>query len=71
MILVYIVAASIALSLLVLWGLGKYAGAKSTAVDKVDVAAALRELLLARAEGRIDQAEFDRQQTALHTAQTV
>lgn len=68
MIFVYIVAASIALSLLVLWGLGKYAGAKSTAVDKVDVAAALRELLLARAEGRIDQAEFDRQQTALHTA---
>lgn len=65
---VYIVLASIALSLLVLWGLGKYAANKSTAVAKVDVAAALRELLLAKAEGRIDQAEFDRQQAALHAA---
>lgn len=65
---VYIVLASIALSLLVLWGLGKYAANKSTAVPKVDVAAALRELLLAKAEGRIDQAEFDRQQAALHAA---
>ncbi|UCV18055.1 tetratricopeptide repeat protein [Ferribacterium limneticum] len=63
---VYIVLASIALSLLVLWGLGKYTANKSTAVKKVDVAAALRELLLARAEGRIDQAEFDRQQAVLH-----
>ncbi|WP_310492200.1 hypothetical protein [Dechloromonas sp.] len=65
---VYIVLASIALSLLVLWGLGKYTANKSTAVKKVDVAAALRELLLARAEGRIDQAEFDRQQAVLHAA---
>lgn len=63
---VYIVLASIALSLLVLLGLGKYTANKSTAVKKVDVAAALRELLLARAEGRIDQAEFDRQQVVLH-----
>lgn len=65
---VYIVLASIALSLLVLWGLGKYTANKSTAVKKVDVAAALRELLLVRAEGRIDQAEFDRQQAVLHAA---
>ncbi|MBU1365010.1 MAG: hypothetical protein KKE51_14435 [Gammaproteobacteria bacterium] len=65
---VYIVVASIALSLLVLWGLGKYAANKSTAVDKVDIAAALRELLLAKAEGRIDQAEFERQQAQLHAA---
>ncbi|UCV21460.1 tetratricopeptide repeat protein [Ferribacterium limneticum] len=65
---VYIVLASIALSLLVLWGLGKYTANKSTAVKKVDVAAALRELLLARAEDRIDQAEFDRQQAVLHAA---
>lgn len=65
---VYIAVASIAISLLVLWGLGKYAAKKSTAVEKVDIAAALRELLLARAEGRIDQAEFDRQQAVLHAA---
>jgi len=65
---VYIVLASIALSLLVLWGLGKYAANKSTSVAKVDVASALRELLLAKAEGRIDQAEFDRQQAVLHAA---
>lgn len=65
---VYIVLASIALSLLVLWWLGKYAANKSTAVEKVDVAGGLRELLLARAEGRIDQAEFDRQQAVLHAA---
>ncbi|AXS79591.1 hypothetical protein [Dechloromonas sp. HYN0024] len=65
---VYIVLASIALSLLVLWGLGKYAANKSPAVAKVDVASALRELLLAKAEGRIDQAEFDRQQAVLHAA---
>jgi cytochrome c-type biogenesis protein CcmH len=63
---VYIVLASIALSLLVLWGLGKYAANKSTGVQKVDIASALRELLLAKAEGRIDQAEFERQQAALH-----
>lgn len=65
---VYIVLASIVLSLLVLWGLGKYAAKKSTAVKKVDIASALRELLLAKAEGRIDQAEFERQQAALHAA---
>jgi cytochrome c-type biogenesis protein CcmH len=65
---VYIIVASIALSLLVLWGLGKYAANKSTAVPKVDVASALRDLLLAKAEGRIDQAEFDRQQAVLHAA---
>jgi len=65
---VYIVLASIVLSLLILWGLGKYAANKSTAVEKVDIASALRELLLAKAEGRIDQAEFERQQAALHAA---
>ncbi|MGB4065414.1 MAG: hypothetical protein WBK19_16445 [Azonexus sp.] len=65
---VYIILASVALSLLVLWGLGKYAANKSTTVEKVDVASALRELLLARAEGRIDQAEFERQQAVLHAA---
>lgn len=65
---VYIVLASIALSLLVLWGMGKYAANKSTAVEKVDIASALRELLLAKAEGRIDQTEFERQQALLHAA---
>lgn len=35
---------------------------------KTDVAVELRELLIARAEGRIDQTEFDRQQAALHIA---
>lgn len=65
---VYIVLASIALSLLVLWGMGKYAANKSTVVEKVDVASALRELLLAKAEGRIDQVEFERQQAQLHAA---
>lgn len=34
----------------------------------MDIGGALRELLLARAEGRIDQAEFDRQQAALHAS---
>jgi cytochrome c-type biogenesis protein CcmH len=65
---VYIVLASIALSLLVLWGLGKYSASKSTKVARVDVGSALRELLLAKAEGRIDQVEFERQQAALHAA---
>lgn len=63
---VYIVVASIALSLLVLWALGKYSANKSTATEKIDIASALRELLLAKAEGRIDQAEFERQQALLH-----
>lgn len=65
---VFIVLASITLSLLVLWGFGQYAARQKTAVPRVDVASALRELLLAKAEGRIDQAEFDQKQAALHAA---
>jgi cytochrome c-type biogenesis protein CcmH len=62
--IVYIGLASIALSLLVLWGLSKFSGRTPSA--RVDVAAALRELLVARAEGRINQEEFERQQAQLH-----
>ncbi|MFZ2266192.1 MAG: hypothetical protein WAV95_01305 [Azonexus sp.] len=63
--IVYIGLASVALSLLVLWGLSRFSGKPAS---KVDVAAALRELLVARAEGRIDQEEFERQQAQLHAA---
>lgn len=65
--IVYIGLASVALSLLLLWGLSKFSGSAPRAA-KVDVAAALRDLLLAKAEGRIDQAEFERQQALLHVA---
>ena len=36
--------------------------------EAVDVSSALRELLIERAEGRIDAAEFDSRQAALHAA---
>lgn len=66
---VYIGIASIALSLLLLWGLGKWSSSRKTAPEaEVDVGGALRELLLAKAAGQIDQAEFDRQQAALHAS---
>jgi cytochrome c-type biogenesis protein CcmH len=68
MTLVYIGVASIVVSLLLLWVVGQFMAKRSTGAEPIDVAGALRELLLARAEGRIDQAEFDRRQAALHAA---
>ncbi|MBP5986504.1 MAG: hypothetical protein KA538_04900 [Azonexus sp.] len=69
MLIVYIGLASIVLSLVLLLTLGKFASLRNSSGEpQVDVAAALRELLLARAEGRIDQDEFDRRQAALHAA---
>lgn len=65
---VYIVVASIAICLLLLWGLTKWSSRQREVKPSVDVGGALRELLLARAEGRIDQEEFDRQQAALHAS---
>lgn len=69
MLVVTIGLASIVLSLVMLWAVGKFA---SRQVDQgeaaVDVATALRQLLIAKAEGRVDQAEFERQQSALHAA---
>lgn len=62
---VFIGIASVVVSLLLLWGLEKYVSKKS---KKTDVAAELRDLLIARADGHIDQAEFERQQAALHAA---
>jgi len=64
--IVYIGLASVALSLLVLWGLTRFSGKTPSA--RVDVAGELRELLVARAEGRIDQESFERQQAELHAA---
>lgn len=68
MTLVYIGVASIVVSLLMLWVVSQFISKRSAGAEPMDVAAALRELLLARAEGRIDQAEFDRRQAALHAA---
>lgn len=65
---VYIGIGSIALSLLLLWGLSKWSSGRAAAGGSVDVGDALRELLLAKANGQIDQAEFDRRQAALHTS---
>jgi len=66
---VYIGLASVALSLLVLWAVGKFAGQRtSVEAEKIDVGVALRELLLAKAEGRIDNEEFERRQASLHAA---
>lgn len=65
---VYIGLASIAVSVLMLWAISRFMAKKSSGAETMDVAGALRELLLARAEGRIDQAEFDRRQSALHAA---
>ena len=65
MLFVYIGVASVVISLLLLFGLERLTLQKRT---KTDVAVELRELLIARAEGRIDQTEFDRQQAALHIA---
>ncbi|MBS1159249.1 MAG: hypothetical protein H6R15_1668 [Proteobacteria bacterium] len=60
---VYIGVASIVLSLFLLWVVEKFV---SKAATKTDVSAELRELLLAKAEGRISQDEYDVQQAALH-----
>jgi len=69
MLFVYIALASVILSLVVLLALGKFASRRASSPETgVDVATALRELLIARAEGRIDQDEFDRRQAALHAA---
>lgn len=65
---VYIGLASIVVSLLMLWAVGKYMSKASEKAEKIDIASALREMLIAKAEGRIDQAEFDRQQLMLHAA---
>ncbi len=65
---VYIVVASIALSALLLWGLTKWSSRSRDAKSNGDVASALRVLLLAKAQGHIDQDEFDRRQAALHAA---
>lgn len=62
---VYIGAASIVLSLFLLWAVEKFVAKKG---PKTDVAAELRELLIAKAEGRISQDEYDLQQAALHAA---
>ncbi len=62
---VLIGAASIVVSLLLLWALEKYVSSKG---KKTDVAAELRDLLIARADGHIDQSEFERKQAALHAA---
>jgi len=62
---VFIGVASVVVSLLLLWGLEKYVSKKG---KKTDVAAELRDLLISRADGHIDQAEFERQQAALHAA---
>ena len=68
MTIVYIGLASIVLSLLLLWALAKFTLGNQARAEKIDVASALRELLLAKAEGRIDQVEFERQQATLHAA---
>jgi len=65
MTIVFIGLASIVLSLLMLWVVGKFVAIRSA---NVDVEASLRELLIARAEGHIDQDEFERQQASLHAA---
>jgi cytochrome c-type biogenesis protein CcmH len=63
--IVYIGLASVVISLLMLWGLEKYS---SRDAGKFDVEADLRELLIARAEGKIEQGEFESRQAALHAA---
>jgi cytochrome c-type biogenesis protein CcmH len=67
MTIVYIGLASIIISLVMLLALGKYVSHRNSSSEPgVDVAASLRELLVARADGRIDQEEFERRQAALH-----
>lgn len=68
MTLVYIGLASIVISLLMLWAVTKFTATRSPRTERFDVAEGLRELLVAKAEGRIDQAEFDRRQSELHAA---
>lgn len=63
--IVYIGLASVVISLLLLWGLDKYS---SRDTSKFNVEADLRELLIARAEGKIEQGEFESRQAALHAA---
>lgn len=65
---VYIGIASIVLSLLLLWGLGKWSARKTSPAAADDIGGALRELLLARAAGQINQDEFDRRQATLHAS---
>ena len=65
MLFVYIGVASVVISLLLLFGLERFASQKGM---KTDLAVELRELLIARAEGRIDQNEFDTKQALLHAA---
>jgi len=61
---VYIGIGSIAFLLLLLWGLDKYSRKGKT----VDIAADLRELLIAKAEGRISPEEYASQEALLHAA---
>lgn len=63
MVVVYIGLASILLSLLMLWGVGKF---RSRPAPKVDVQESLRRLLVDKAEGRISPEEFERRQAELH-----
>ncbi len=64
MMMLYIGVASIAAMLLLLWILGKFGD--SGQMSAPDVESKLRDLLLAKAEGRISQAEFDARQAELH-----
>lgn len=68
MTLVYIGLASVVLSLLMLWAVTKFMATRSPRAERIDIAEALRELLIAKAEGRIDQVEFERRQSELHAA---
>ena len=65
MLFVYIGVASVVIALLLLFRLERFASQKGM---KTDLAVELRELLIARAEGRIDQNEFDTKQALLHAA---
>ena len=63
MLFVLIGVASVVVSLVLLWGLEKYVSKRG---QKTDVAVELRDLLIARADGHIDQAEFEHKQAVLH-----
>lgn len=65
MTLIFIGAAAVAISLLLLFGLDRFSAQKG---KKRDVTDQLRDLLIAKAEGQIDEAEFHRQQAALHAS---
>lgn len=69
--LILIGIGSIALSLGGLWALGQFRAwrrNRSGNPSRADVAGELRKLLLDKAEGRIDEAEFNRRQALLHAA---